>query len=158
MIKFDIFDILLSPGSGILTMSQGEYNICITLGTNGSNLRGFGPLITNTEGSINPTIASDGTEIYSFYWDISTGKFIMQFGTSGDTQLDNNSMIIDDSGLGLSLMWDDLEKYYTDTDKDASDTISSTIGEKECFLLIAIPRLLIHYDFSEIVDENIGNI
>ncbi len=155
MINFDIFNIFLLSGSGILATSQDRDNICITLGSDGSNLRGFGPLITNPEGNISSIITSDGTEIYSFYWDISTGKFIMQFGTGGDTQLDNNSIIVDNE-LGLSLIWDDLEKYYTDTDKDISDTISSTIGEEECFLLIAIPRLLINYTFSEIINESAG--
>ncbi len=68
-------------------------------------------------GTATPFELADGTFWYSFKAD-ATGKYIIQFGDTGVTQVTNVTNILITYGEGgvKVAQWDDVEKYYSFTD------------------------------------------
>ena len=59
------------------------YNLCITVGYDGSEWYGK---ITGVMGSSDPDRTEDGTLLYSFKFN-AAGNFVIQFGDAGDEQI-----------------------------------------------------------------------
>ena len=135
-------------------------NICVKVGDNAaSTLRGMHPtLIQATPGEIIPTYTAGGVLIYSFYWDTTTGKFIMQFGVAGDEKLENTMQILAEGEHKLVLVYDEVEQYYTATDKSISDDITTPVGDVQCFMFYVVPDLMIHYKYLELQMEGVTDV
>ena len=104
-----------------------------------------------SEGEIEPGQASDGTDIYSYRVNATTGEFRLRFGSSGNEQLNNCSLVIYDHGsFKVGMEWDSTNEYYSGTDYDAAQIVAGYKGSKHCFNSYIVPELLIHYDFSDL--------
>ncbi len=151
----------LSLGSPLGMAGGGvQSNFCIKIGDNAaSTLRGMHPtLIQATPGEVIPTHTAGGVLVYSFYWDITTGQFIMQFGDAGDEKLENTMQILAVGKQKLVLIYDEVEQYYTATDKEVSDGITAAVGEVVCFMFYVVPDLMIHYKYLELQMEGVTDV
>ena len=125
-------------------------NMCIisikTVGDWTGHIAGSGSIIT-------PNATLNGEDIYEYKWNNVTGEFVLAFGGSGDTRLDNTRGIlvthhaVPDSGVA---MWDDTNKYYTYTDLDLATYLTAN-PDDTCFYVEFVPETLITYSFSEIL-------
>ena len=125
-------------------------NICIT------EVKQFGTEYGSSEPAteIEPTHTADGVLIYSFRADTSDGSCEMRFGDSGDEQLTNTETLIYEYGTtSFQMEWDDTAKLYSGVDMSAAEALAAEVGNKVCFTLLAMPVLLIHYDFATIKAE-----
>ena len=106
-------------------------------------------------GTLVPNITADGTIIYAYKANPSDGQFIVSFG-NGTKQLFQDVaetlpitlLVYKMNRDNVELLWDDTLKYYTGVDQKAADTLNSNIGNDSCFSSLAIPRLLVWYDFK----------
>jgi hypothetical protein len=108
-------------------------------------------------GSVIPQYTSDGTLIYGYKADKTTGDFIMMFGDSGNIKLtDIDEIVIEDKKYGYEevALWDDTLKAYTFTDLDYVTDISKeydTNGEFDlCIKVFYMPDTFIFYIFDGI--------
>ena len=137
---FDIFDIFnVLEGSG--TAFGDVHNMCF------QPLEQVGDILG---GTTSPDVTADSTPIYSVTANISSGEFISRFGVAGDEKLDNTMHIIYvfDNIHNTELFWDDVNLYYTGIDLEAATYLQTLVGTNVCFLALAEPDLLIHYDMT----------
>ncbi len=145
----------LDESGGAGGIGGARSNICVKIGDNAaSTLRGMHPtLITANVGEVVPEYTAGGILIYSLYWDTTTGKFIMQFGDAGNEKLPNTVQILAEGTNKLVLQYDEVEQYYTTTDKDVADSIITPVGDVLCFMFYVVPDLMIHYKYIELQRE-----
>ncbi len=106
-------------------------------------------------GTLVPNVTSDGTFIYSYEANTVTGEFKIRFGVAGNEQLTNNQLIIyiHDTYGQVELFHDDVNLYYTGTNLELANKLLEDVGEKNCFISLAIPETLIHYDLATLATE-----
>ncbi len=136
------------------------YNMCFTpLETLPDGWIGYDSAQSPT-GTLVPNITADGTEIYAYKANPSDGQFIVSFG-DGTEQLFQDeaetlpiTLVVYKLGSDqVEMEWDDTLKYYTGVDQEAVDSLGDNIGNDTCFASLAIPRLLVWYDFEMEVVE-----
>lgn len=127
------------------------YTNCWTPLANSGTIYGFD---TGTAlGSISPSVTSDGSTIYAYNFDTSTGVFRLEIGATGVDQLTNTNMIIHDHPYGnVELFWDAVEFAYLGTDQALATALAADVGSNTCFATYVIPELLIHYTYTELID------
>ena len=112
-----------------------------------------GDLVGTDEPATNlyPPHASDGTPIYSFTANVSTGDFILKMGDTGDIEIDNALFfVMRHNGMEIGMQWDETNKYYLGNDYDAAQYFNTKVSEKLCFTGFIIPELLQYFDFEKI--------
>ncbi len=129
----------------INTLGGAVYTHCFT------PLEQTGDLL---HGTLIPGTTSDGTVIYAHTLNVATGEIIFKFGVAGDEQLVNNVQIIYkyDSD-NAELFWDDTLKYYIGVNVELAQSMQLEVGEDVCFAALAIPLLLVHYDYAAVEVE-----
>jgi len=142
MIGFKIFDIFKEYLEYGFVFSGGiENNICFDPVTKNGDLVGGVPTPDTTAG---------GTQIYGVTFNVVTGEIIARFGAAGNEQLDNTMQLYYrfDGVDNVELFWDDVNLYYVGINLTIATYLDSEVGNTVCFLALAIPDLLIHYDFT----------
>ena len=132
------------------------YSMCFTtvardgdwVGSDGSpTSTAVGDKATN----IDPSTAADGTLIYFYGANDSTGEFRIRFGTDGQTELENTSLLIYKHGsYKVGMQWDDTNKLYTGNNIDAAEYIATLVGFEHCFRTTVTPKLLQWFTFDTI--------
>lgn len=129
---------------GLLGGGASVNTICITTIGNSGTEYGYR---SGSFGAASPGAAVDGTELYEFTWDTSTGVFTISFGASGTTLIDNlNYMIIRHNSIpDANIALEDVTDYtYTDGDlATALALLSST-----CFDVVFVPTIIMDIDFN----------
>ena len=111
-------------------------------------------------GVLVPEYTSGGTLIYSsrFY---ATGVFIHSFGDAGITQLFQdeaqtlpvNLLIFEYGKYHIELIWNETNTRYEGTNPEAATAILENLGNNVCYSAIAIPGVLVWYDFATLEVE-----
>lgn len=132
-----------SGGSGVV-------NICFTTLQQSGNY--IGTTVTPPD-NVHPAYTADGVLIYEIrvYDD---GLIELKFGDTGTDELTNTKIIlIEYNNVTVGIEWDATMNSYRGSDIAMYDTMAPYVGNKVCFHLLAVPDLLIHYDFSAIKTE-----
>lgn len=131
-------------------ISSGKINICITTIGNDGIWYGYKE---GSYGVITPNAALDGIDIFSMRCK-ADGSFVLSFGDAGNDQLDNVKQIevthyqVPDANIAL---WDETETGYIFTDAVLADILINGGLDEICFWIEFMPKVLIDYDFSEIL-------
>ena len=140
-------DFLGNLNTGVLAS-----DICIIImGTSGDwrgHIAGTGSLLT-------PNAIFEGLDIYEFKWNIVTGEFIISFGETGTDEIANTVQLNikhPNKPEGNSGVWDEANTDYEFTSLELAQWIQADL-RKSCFNVKFQPRLIIHYDFAEVLSE-----
>ena len=147
MYNLNIFDIFSFTNFSGNIGSEATVNICVFVIGTQSNKRGF---IKDTIGEITPNATFEGEPIYEATWDIVTGLFIISFGVSGNTYLDNVPSMEVSHPLrpdGNTAPWDETNTQYSFIDLELAQYIDSD-PDKACFLVDFLPTILARYDMT----------
>ncbi len=102
-------------------------------------------------GVLVPASTSSGQKIYSFRF-YSTGEFIMEFGDAGDEPIPNATQSIITFDLenvnNVLIQWNEINLRYEGNDISVATQLNDHIDEVICLGAIAVPKLLIYYDFA----------
>ena len=106
-------------------------------------------------GNMIPNTTSDGTLIYSYEIDHSTGLFVLKFGEDSVTKIPNvNDAVLyhnaDGAEGNMLFVWDDINKWYSATDLEKATAMKAYIDTVICLEAYAIPIILVWYDFSAV--------
>ena len=112
-------------------------------------------------GELIPQHTSDGILIYSmrFY---STGEFYMEFGDAGEKHIENADNTIVEffvaSSESVLLAWNETNLRYEGFDVNTASAIKAHLGEEVCMRALAVPIVLIHYDYGTMYTEGVNDV
>ena len=148
MINFNIFNIFDIFEHQDILGGGGIADICIVvMGTSG-DWRGH---ITGSGSEITPNATYSGLPIFEYKWNIVTGEFIISFGDTGDTEVENVlqlSIKHPNRPDRNSAYWDETETAYTFVDLDLAQWVGSDLT-RSCFLVEPQFIDIVDIDFNE---------
>ena len=145
--KFKMDNLHGFPGGG-----EGT-NVCMQVDYDGSKYYGY---IYGSLGSSDPDQTNDGQIFYSFIWD-ADGNFVMQFGLTGDEQLNSTTSILVYSpkfNKGRISQWSIGSNQYEFTDLQLATNLITAFNDGEtklCLYLSIEDGLVVDYTYDTIL-------
>ena len=150
MLTFNIFDIFNKTAHPVIPFAT---NVCVYVVGSSGDKRGY---IKGSTGSITPNATWGGIEIYEMTWNVVTGEFIISFGDSGTTYIDNvDNILITHHTVpkGNMATWDESQTAYVFTDLVLAQYIDSN-ADRACFWIKHEPTQIYSYNFASIQTGN----
>ena len=104
--------------------------------------------------NIDPAHTANNILYYSFRANIVSGEWILRFGDTGNTKLENASVgFYDHRHLTVALTWDPINEWYDGENLEAAHALEALVGTEHCFLLTVAPALLQKFTYEFIETE-----